>query len=733
MTRNILQTLLFLVICVSSKSQINYPVSKTVDSSDTYFGVTYKDPYRWLENLKDSTVVNWFKEQKKIADKEMDKLDGVDSFLSQISHFEDAKTWKRVPFFKTASGYLYMISKPGQLSQKLYYKTINDTTEHLIFDTWNIHSGMRYQLLDYPIGVSPDEKYLFAAFDKNGEEYPFIKVYDFENKKWLKDSIPNCSDGSINWTSNSKGFFYKYYTGDRSAPNATEKEVVKYHALFTSYTADKLIIDDSIRNTIEKKISNSYHASIYTNNSLKRIYAIPNNGFGLDKNAYYISNAELLNPAKLWKKLYSKTDSVYDFKESNDGYYFISAKGNGFKSLRYTSYINPDFANAKIIFPEDSIWQLEYIDETKSYILVFYSKYGFLNKTIFIDKKTGKEINVSAISDFDRYSIWTMGTKTDECVLYNEPVNKPKTGFLLNIANNKLSNDDLWATQGQTFVAGSNDIVSELIEVPSYDGTLVPMSIMRNKNTKLDGNNVCILWGYGAYGTIVRENYFNTFNISNNLMVQRGVILVHAYVRGGGEKGEAWHQAGMKETKPNSWKDYIACAEYLIKNKYTQSSKLSCFGGSAGGTLIGRAITERPDLFAAATIQSGTVNLIRSKAWPNLISNYPEFGNPDIASEMKGIIEMDAVIHVKPNTKYPAVYFQAGRNDPRVPIWMSGKMAATLQTFNTSNKPVLLDTNFEGGHNGDANAATSIDKWRSSLKMVFFLLWQSGHKDFQQK
>jgi prolyl oligopeptidase len=116
-----------------------------------------------------------------------------------------------------------------------------------------------------------------------------------------------------------------------------------------------------------------------------------------------------------------------------------------------------------------------------------------------------------------------------------------------------------------------------------------------------------------------------------------------------------------------------------------------------------------------------------------LISNYPEFGNPEIESEMKGIIEMDAVIHIKPNTKYPAVYFQAGMNDPRVPIWMSGKMAATLQANNSSGKLVLLDTNFEGGHNGNANAATSIDKWRSALKMLFFLLWQSEHKDFQPK
>jgi prolyl oligopeptidase len=731
MTKIILKTILLLLICFSARAQNNYPVTKTVDSSDTYFGVTYKDPYRWLENLKDSTVINWYKEQKVVAEKKMENLDGVDSLLGQIKYYLEANTWNRDPYFKTTSRYYYMISESGQLSQNFYYKTINDTTEHLIFNTWNIHPGMRYKLLD--IALSPDENYFFASFDKNGEEYPFIKVYDIENEKWLKDSIPNCFNGTINWTSNSKGFFYKYNSGDRNASNATEFEVIKYHALFTSYSADLIIINDKIRNTIEKKISNTYHASLYTNNSSKRLYCIPNNGFGLDIDAYYISNDELLNPKKQWKKLYSKTDSVYDFKESNNGYYFISAKGNGFKSLRYTSYNNPDFANSKIIFPEDSIWQLEYMDETKSYILVIYSKYGFLNKTVFIDKLTGKEIKVSAIEKFDRYSIGTMGTKTDECIFYIKPVNKPQSGQLLNIANNTLSDDDFWITHNQSPIAGSDEMVTEIIEVPSYDSTLVPMSITRNKNTKLDGNNVCILWGYGAYGIIGKENYFNEFNISNNLLVQRGVVLVHAYIRGGGEKGEEWHRAGMKETKPNSWKDFIACAEYLIKNKYTQSSKLSCFSGSAGGTLIGRAITERPELFAAATIQSGTLNLIRSKAWPNMISNYPEFGNPEIESEMKGLIEADAVIHVKPNTKYPAVYFQAGINDPRVPSWMSGKMAATLQANSTSGKPVLLYTYFEGGHNADANAATAIDKWRTSLKMIFFLLWQSGHKDFQSK
>jgi len=732
MTRNILQIFLFLLIFASSKAQNKYPTTKTVDSSDTYFGVTYKDPYRWLENLKDSTVINWLAEQNDLTDNRMNKLDGVDSFLNRLQNIYNTKRWHREAYYKTTTRYYYFKKGTEQLSDILYYKTTKDTFEHIICDSWKIHPNMKYDL--YALAFSPDDKYFIAAFDKNGEEYPFLKVYDITNNKWLKDSIPHCKDWTINWTADSKGFIYGYNIGDPTAPNARENDVLKYHTLFTNYAIDKTIMDDSVRNTIEKKISNAYHASIQTFNSSKRIYCIPNLGFEFEyKNVYFINNTQLLSTTKQWEKLYDKTDSVLNLIETTNGYYFVSGKGNGFKSLRYTSFSNPDFAQAKIIFSEDSIWQLENIVETKSYILVSYSKYGFLNKTVFIDKKSGKEINVSAIKGFDRYSISTMGTNTDECILIRQYVNKSESNFLLNIANNKLINDDFWSYHSQINLEISDNMVSEIIEVPSYDGTLVPMSIMRNKNTKLDGNNICILYGYGAYGAIVRENFFNEYNVINDPLIELGVVLVHAYVRGGGEKGEAWHQAGMKETKPNSWKDFIACAEYLIKNKYTQPSKLSCFGGSAGGVLIGRAITERPDLFAAATIQSGTLNLIRSKAWPNMINNYPEFGNPEIESEMKGVIEMDAVIHVKSNIKYPAVYIVGGINDPRVPIWMSGKMAATLQTNSTSNKPVLLYTNFGGGHVGDANESSKLERDRKELRQIFFLLWQTGHKDFQPK
>lgn len=715
-----------------TQAQYKYPATRTVDSSDTYFGNTYKDPYRWLENLKDSNVISWFRQQKEFADKTMEKIGGTDSLINQLIAYMGAKTWGRGPFHKSADRYYYYKWQRGQLSQNLYYKLVKDTAEHLIFDSWSIHPGMRYTLS--AIDFSPDEKYFFAAFDKNGEEYPFIKVYDVENKRWLKDSIPHSWEHTIKWTADSKGFFYGYTTGDRNAPNATENDVVKYHALHTTYGDDYTVMDDKIRNTVEQKISNTYYAAVYTINGSKRIYCQPNQGFEFEyNNAYYINNSELLLPGKQWKKLYVKTDSVYDVKETPYGYYFISAKGNGFKSLRYTSYNNPDFANAKIIFTEDSIWQLENMNETKSYLLINYSKYGFINKTIFIDKKSGNAVNVSAIKDYNRYGISTMGTNTDECLFIKQYPNKPIWNYWLDIAGNKLSNNDYWAPHGQTFIEGSDDIITELIEVPSLDGTPVPMSIMRNKNIKLDGNNICILYGYGAYGISTKDNSYNSYDPVNNLLVQRGVILAHAYVRGGGEKGEAWHKAGMKENKPNSWKDFIACAEYLIKNKYTQPANLSCKGASAGGILIGRTITVRPDLFAAAAIQAGSMNQIRGKVWANQINNYPEFGNPAVESEMKGLVEMDAVIHVKPGVKYPAVYINTGINDNRVAPWMPGKMAASLQAYSTSGKPVLLRTDFEGGHFGDANAMSMIEQLRTNLKSVFFLLWQSGHKDFQVK
>lgn len=201
-----------------------------------------------------------------------------------------------------------------------------------------------------------------------------------------------------------------------------------------------------------------------------------------------------------------------------------------------------------------------------------------------------------------------------------------------------------------------------------------------------------------------------------------------AHVRGGGELGEAWHKAGQKTTKPNTWKDLIACAEYLAKNNYTSPAKTAISGGSAGGILIGRALTERPDLFAAAMPEVGCLNAVRMENSPNGPVNVPEFGTMAKEDEAKALIEMDAYLHLKPGTKYPATLVTAGFNDPRVIAWQPAKFAARLQAVNASGKPVLFFTDYEAGHGmGDSR----LKQFESLADLMAFGLWQTGTPGFQ--
>jgi prolyl oligopeptidase len=262
------------------------------------------------------------------------------------------------------------------------------------------------------------------------------------------------------------------------------------------------------------------------------------------------------------------------------------------------------------------------------------------------------------------------------------------------------------------------------VKARSYDGEMIPLSIICQRGIKLDGSNPALLWGYGAYG-ISQDPVFGPALLA---WCEKGGVFAIAHVRGGGEYGEDWYKAGYKLTKPNTWKDFIACAQYLIENKYTSPSKLAGTGGSAGGILIGRAITERPDLFDAAIIQVGCLDMLRIETTPNGVPNIPEFGSVKTEDGFKDLYEMSAYAHVSDGTKYPAVILETGINDPRVEPWQSAKMAARLQAATASGKPVLLRVDYEAGHGIGStkkqNEEQRADAWS-------FLLWQFGLPEFQ--
>jgi prolyl oligopeptidase len=261
--------------------------------------------------------------------------------------------------------------------------------------------------------------------------------------------------------------------------------------------------------------------------------------------------------------------------------------------------------------------------------------------------------------------------------------------------------------------------------VRGNDSVMIPLTIIYKSGLKKEGNNVCFMDGYGAYG-ISNLPYFS---VMHNSLAVRGVVIAIAHVRGGSEKGETWYRAGFKTTKPNTWKDFISCAEYLIANKYTSPDRLSGSGTSAGGILISRAVTERPDLFAAAICNVGCANAMRLEFSSNGPVNIPEFGTIKDSVECKALYEMDGMQHVVKGTKYPAVICVGGWNDPRVVAWQPGKYAAALQNASSSGKPVFMKVNYDNGHFTEDRDVT----YANFADQFAFVLWQCGHPDFHLK
>jgi prolyl oligopeptidase len=269
-------------------------------------------------------------------------------------------------------------------------------------------------------------------------------------------------------------------------------------------------------------------------------------------------------------------------------------------------------------------------------------------------------------------------------------------------------------------------IESEEVKAKSADGTIVPLSIIHQKGIVTDGSRPTWLEGYGSYGITLDP----TFRPTMLAFLEQGGIFAVAHVRGGGEYGEDWHNDGRLLTKQHTIDDFLACAQYLIDNKYTLTTKLAGEGTSAGGITIGGAITQRPDLFAAALIRVGDSDTLRSELMESGPANIPEFGTVKQPEGFKALLAMDAYQHVKANTAYPAVLLTTGVNDPRVAPWQAAKMTARLQASTNSGKPVLMRVDYDAGH---GMGSTKSQRDAEFADEVAFLFWQFGLPAFQPK
>jgi prolyl oligopeptidase len=703
-------------ICLNGAfAQYNYPATKMADSSDILFGTTYKDPYRWLEYTKQPDANDWYKQQADYTNSIINKISGREELVTLIRSLDNLNT--STTSFKNVRGgrVFYKKTLPDENVGKLYYREGINGREQLLFDPANYIAGKTFSL-DYAI-PSYDGKKIAIAFTSGGAEIATVKFIDVDTKIFLQDSIGNVRSETINWSFDNQSLLY-LDIGNRSQYNAVGRKT-KLHKLgddaandidfFSAKTYPELNIPDNVRPTASYKpnAKDYFFAEILNVKPELFMYYAP------------IEQAE----GKIqWKPLCKPEDKlVRNIEIVGDEIYAITNMGANFNKLVYTSLQNPDWKNAKTLIEEKPGYVLRGVQKTKDYLVIWYAgdmKY-LLYKYHFATKKiTEIKLPKPTLQVFPQAN---PGTNIINIGLTSWT--QPRSSYKIDVETGKISADefDLPAVSPKDLDA----LVVEEVEVKGHDGEMIPLSIIHKKGMVLNGNNICYIQGYGAYGTSTRP----VFNGITTALTFKNVVLAVAHVRGGGEKGEAWYKAGYKTTKPNTWKDFISCAEYLIAKGYTSPKKLIGEGTSAGGILISRAITARPDLFGAAICNVGCANMLRLEFSTNGQGNIPEFGTIKDSVECRALYEMDGMQHVVKGTNYPAVLGVGGWNDPRVPVWQPGKFISALQNANASDKPILLKINYDNGHfTGDKAIG-----FANFADQFAFALWQCGHPDFQFK
>ncbi len=703
----------------SSSAQYRYPLTKTVDSSDTYFGVTYQDPYRWLENLNDSEAVDWFKQQADFSNSVLNNITGRDELIAEWKLLDKLQQPMTGLYRYEGGRVFYLKIMPGENLPKLYYRQGITGKEQFLFDPTTHIKGKKLSI--QALLPSFDGKKIIISYSEAGAEVSTIRVMDVDAKTFLPDSIYPSWFGPISWTFDNKAFTYhSQKTGDNTNPEFHINTKTRLHKL-----------GDDVKNDID----------FFSNESYPQLNIQPNErpSAGLNKDSpnyifahlenvrselyYYFAPVRQFHSGTIeWKMLCKPEDKLAkDIEIIGDDVYAITYKDAKNYKLLHTKLPNPDWSNADVVAPEKPNQILEYITHSKDYLILTYSD-GVNNHFYKYNFKT-KQTSEIKLPFSGTAWVFCLDTKTDNCIVGITSWNKPLTQLSLNVATDAFTPGPLM--EPLIYPAAYNDLVVEEVEVKGYDGVMIPLSIIYKKGLKRDGNNVCLMESYGSYGSSMNPG----FDELKNSLAVRGVVIAIPHVRGGGEKGEAWYRAGFKTTKPNTWKDFNSCAEYLIQQGYTSPEKLSCTGTSAGGILISRAITERPDLYAAAICNVGTANALRMETAPNGPANIPEFGTVKDSIESRALYEMDGLQHVVKNTAYPAVICVAGWNDPRVLAWQPGKFAAALQNTSVSGKPVLMKVNYDNGHftqDRDVTYANFADQYA-------FVMWQCGHPDFQLK
>jgi prolyl oligopeptidase len=711
-SRFVLAAGLLIFLTINCNAQYQYPPSKTADSTDVYWGQTIKDPYRWMEHLSDTAVQSWFRNQGAYTTSILSKIKGRDALFQALVKMDGLKKANYSDIIFVDSTWFYKKRGEGQVVASLYYRIGEKGKEILLFDPTRFVQGKIFNIKNFK--PSPHATHITIETASGGNEVSTVRVMRVSDRQFYKDTIYPSLYGVTDWLDENSFMYIAHSSFDPNALAFHENTVTRVHRIGTKTTTDRVIL--SAAKYPGLGIAPEEICAVGLDQTHK--FLIGNLGTAsLAQRIYYAPVSDLHSDIIHWKPLFKREDEVTDFYVHGGDVYFLSFHGAPRYRILKTKMDSPDIAKAQEIFAQ-SDKKIEEINISRDFLIVRLTD-GINDKLWKYEFSSGKKENVMAdISG--SLSISFAGNKTNHCIIGATSWIKPFRLYDLNTTTNRIRKS---VFDSSIDYPGMEEMEVREVEVPAKDGVMVPLSIIYKKGTKMDGNNSCIMSGYGCYGISIQP-YFSNFNL---ILIQKGIVCAYAHVRGGGEKGEDWHMGGYKATKPNTWNDFISCADYLIEKGYTRKERLAAISGSAGGILISRAVTTRPELFSVVVCQVADANALRSEFGTDGPSNSKEYGTVKDSVECMALIEMDGLHHVQANTKYPAILCTTGMNDDRVAPWQPGKFAAAMQNNSVSGKPVLMRVDYNNGHFTEDRKVT----FNNSSDMYAFILWQTGHPEFQ--
>jgi prolyl oligopeptidase len=708
-------------ICLYAQSQnIQPPKAPSQPVTETFFGKQVTDPYRNLEKLDDSTVMNWYKAQAAYAEEQLSKLPLRETIYNELKQLNDRFEYEIVirpgliPVYR-GNTIFYVKINAGEQAGKFYYRQTSSGSDVLLFDP-NLNNLSTVPGVINSFSLNDDGSKAAVIVTSGGKEMGHLFTINIGAKQVI-DSIEMVRD-PVNWWGNEIFFYTQYRFSDIHNKGYLSNRVAKMHTIGKNASTDPELLSYKKNPHIVPDSSNHPEVSVPHKNAGYLVALVASS---TQFNDVYLTKSKLYDKSQpQWYSFIKKEDQIVDYKIVGDKAYGLSVRNNKKGKILLTSAAHPDWTKAKVVAQGErgSISGLSPFTVTKDY-LYYVESYG-VEQTIYrinYDGSQKEEIKLP----LKGMVLPFLGPETDSklkivVISYTQPT----TIYDFDEAKSTIIQPGLWLTPK---VEGLDNVEVEETYATSYDGTKIPLTIIKPKGIKTDGSHKVIVYGYGNYGFVEPP----LFDPSLSVMGRHDVIKAIAHVRGGGEFGEQWRLGGFKSTKPNTWKDAIACAEYMVKKGYTQPSKMGIMGISAGGILAGRAMTERPDLFAVVIPEVGVLNTLRWEFTPNGPGHIPEFGSLKNEDDFKNLYEMDSYIHIQDGVKYPATLITAGMNDPRVIVWQPGKFAARLQEASASGKPVLFRIEMHGGHGNMASTKDQQFKLRAD-ELAFFLSQTSGDK-----